>query len=120
MDKPIMLTPHDLITIVLAVCGAIITVSAAVTVIVNLIKKAHEPEDNQNKRITELENRMASVDQKLDRDKKRLDNIEFGHEVTQEALLALLNFQLNPDGERDGLKAAKKKLEQYLIGRKNS
>lgn len=57
MDNPIMLTPHDIVTIILAVCGAIITVSAAVTIIVNFIKKAKEPENMQNSRITSLETR---------------------------------------------------------------
>lgn len=116
MDKPIMLTPHDIIAIVLAICGAIITISAAVTVIINLVKKAHEPENTQNKRISDLEEWRVDVDRKLDMDKRRLDNIEFGHEVTQEVLLALVNYQLNED--KDELKAAKRKLELYLVARK--
>jgi formyltetrahydrofolate synthetase len=118
MDKPIMLTPQDMVTIIIAVCGAIITVSGAVTIIVNLIKKAHEPENAQNKRISSLEEWRIDVDRKLDMDKRRLDNIEYGHEVTQEVLLALVNYQLTED--KDELKAAKKKLELYLVARKKT
>lgn len=114
MDKPIGITPLDLMNIILAVCAAIVTMAGALAVIINFVRKAKEPEDTQNARITQLENRMDAVDRKLDIDKKRLDNIEYGHEVTQEALLALLNYQLNPE-DKEPLKEAKKALESYLL-----
>lgn len=119
MNQPIGLTPQDLINIIIAVCAAIITVSSAIAVILNFIKKTKEPEAAQNNRITALEDRMNEVDQKLANDKKRLDNIEYGHEVTQEALLALLNYQLNPE-DKDPLREAKKTLETYLVKRRNT
>lgn len=119
MDRPIMLTPQDIINIVLAVAAAIITLSGAITVIVAWIKKAQEPEINQNKRIQTIESHLNEIDKKLAMDKKRLDNIEYGHEVTQEALLALLNYQLNPEN-KDVLKDAKRHLETYLVRRGNA
>lgn len=114
MDSPIMITPHQIVNMTLAICAAIVTISAAVTIIAKLVLKAKEPETVQNSRLDSIERRLNETDRKLAIDKKRLDNIEYGHEVTQEALLALLNYSLNND-EVEGLKMAKKKLEGYLI-----
>lgn len=119
MDRPIMMTPQDIVNIVIAVAGAIITISGAITIIVAFIKKAQEPEAKQNERIKTIENHLSEIDKKLAMDKKRLDNIEYGHEVTQEALLALLNYQLNPD-DKGVLINAKRNLETYLVHRKEA
>lgn len=125
MDHPIMFTPNDVMSLVLAICGGIITISAAVSIIWKGLEKARQPEDRQNKRISDLENEMVRIKEKfenydsyLDRDKKRLDNLEFGNEATNEALLALLSHAINGN-DIEGLKTAKKKLEKYLISRKN-
>lgn len=125
MNHPIGLTPSDLVSIIMAVCGGIITLSAAFSIIWKIIDKARSPEVIQNNRLTALEEEYAKLEQKfkdydtyLDRDKKRLDNLEFGNEATNEALLALLNNAINPDGTVEELKTAKKKLEKYLISRK--
>lgn len=117
MDRPLMLTPQDIINIVIAVAAGIITLSGAITIIVGFIRKTQEPEINQNKKIHDIEIRLDNVDRKLDIDEKRLDNIEYGHEVTQEALLALLNYQLNPE-DKEPLKQAKSTLEKYLLRHK--
>ncbi len=114
MDNPIMLTPQQIINMFLATCAALVTVSTAATIIVKLMTRAKEPEERQNARLDLIERRLDEMDRKLSIDKKRLDNIEYGHEVTQEALLALLDHALN-NNETEGLKLAKKKLEGYLI-----
>lgn len=119
MNNPIMLTPRDLINVILAICAAIVSISAAATVLIKIFTKAKEPETVQNVRLSNIERRLDEMDRKLAIDKRRLDNIEYGHEVTQEALLALLNYSLNSE-EVEGLKLAKKKLEGYLISSKTT
>lgn len=114
MNTPITFTPAELSTMVLGICGALITLSGALAVIVNLIKKAKEPELIQNDRIDKIENDIKKIQHCLSIDKARLDNIEYGNTVSQEALLALLNHALNKD-EVDSVKNAKQKLEKYLI-----
>lgn len=118
-------TPNDAIGVILAICGGIITVSAALSIIWKAVEKARQPETEQNQRISSLEStivkmqaRFNEYDSYLDRDKKRLDNLEFGNEATNEALLALLNHAINGE-DKEGLKLAKKKLEKYLISRKD-
>lgn len=114
MNTPITFTPAELSTMVLGICGALITLSGALAVIINLIKKAKEPELVQNSRIDKIENDIKKIQHCLSIDKARLDNIEYGNTVSQEALLALLNHALNKD-EVDSVKNAKQKLEKYLI-----
>lgn len=114
MNTPITFTPAELSTMVLGICGALITLAGALTVVINLIKKAKEPELIQNDRIDKIENDIKKIQHCLSIDKARLDNIEYGNTVSQEALLALLNHALNKD-EVDSVKNAKQKLEKYLI-----
>lgn len=101
---------------VLAVCGAISTVGAAVEKIVKVIRAAKAPNDEQNARISSLEEWRVGVDRKLDTDKKRLDNKDSGDRVTQLALLALLDHGI--DGNNiDQMLKAKQELQQHLINR---
>ena len=116
MNDPIMLTPLNIIHMMVAACAALATVSTAFAIIMKWISKVKNPEMEQNARLDSIEKRIDEIDRKLAMDKKRLDNIEYGHEVTQEAILALLNYSLNSE-EVEGLKIAKKKLESYLISR---
>lgn len=117
MDQPIMLTPQDLVNMLVAACAAIVTISAAVTLIVKWITKAREPEESQNHRLDAIERHLDEVDRKLARDNERLIRMESGNYIMQEAILALIDHALN-DNEIDGLKAVKKKLEGFLIEKK--
>lgn len=124
MEQPIIFTPTEMFTMIVAICGAIVTVAGAVTVIVKAIKQVKAPEVLQNDRITACESNIADIYKKfmdydmfLKRDKKRLDKLEDGNEVVSEALLALLSHAINGN-DVDGLVSAKNKLNNYLI-RKN-
>lgn len=124
MNHPIVFTPYELWTIILAVCGGIVAVSGAITVIVKLLAKLKEPELNQNDRITKCEKDIDGIKQQFKvydgyfaHDKQRLDRLEFGNEAENRALLALLNHAINGNNQ-DELKAAKSELERFLISEK--
>lgn len=114
MNTQIVFTPHQLILVILAVCGAIITVSSAIGVIMGAVRKFKKPEEDQNERIHIIEEHLEKIDRCLNIDKQRLDRIEYGSTVTQEALLALLDHAINSD-DISPVKEAKKKLERYLL-----
>lgn len=116
MTQPITFTTQQVFELILWVCGAIVSVSAAVAVISKVIQKARAPEKSQNERIGKLEDEVKSIKQFLDNDNKRLRKLEEGNRVTQQAILALLSHALNGN-DVDGLQKAKTKLEEYLIGR---
>ena len=119
METVIQFTPAQLIVI----AGAIITLSGAVGVIINIFTKIREPENKQNERIAHCEERLNKMDAIVekfngffDNDNKRLKAIDEGNKITQTALLALLKHALNGN-DTEALKTAEKNLEEYLISK---
>lgn len=121
MDTVISFTPAQIIAVILAICGAIVTISAAIGVITKAIEKTREPENTQNKRLDEHDKRLKALEEiavkfkeYFNNDDKRFKEIEKSNKVTQAALLALLKFSLNGN-DKESLKNAEKSLEEYLI-----
>ena len=121
MDNVISFTPAQLIALVLAICGAIVTISAAIGVIAKALDKARAPEKEQNERLDAHEKRLNAHDEIIERFKEYFDNddrrfkeIEKSNKITQSALLALLKHSINGE-DITSLKEAEKSLEEYLI-----
>ena len=112
----ITFTPLELFHAILAICGAITAIAAAAAVIVTIVKKAKAPNEMQNSRIDQLEERIDNHDTLFDSDNKRLKDIEQGNRVMQQALLALLSHGIDGD-DVESLRKAKEVLHQYLIER---
>lgn len=104
------------VSALIAICAAIVTVSGAIGVIVKFIMLLRKPEVRQNEEISKLSSRVDVVDEKLSTDKQRLDDLETGLKYTLESLLALLSHALDGN-DIDGLKKAKKHLNEYLLGK---
>lgn len=121
MDTVIQFTPAQLIALILGICGAIVTISAAIGVIAKALDKARAPEKEQNERLDAHEKRLNAHDEIIEKFKEYFDNddrrfkeIEKSNKVTQSALLALLKYSLNGN-DTDSLKKAEESLESYLI-----
>lgn len=99
---------------VLWACGALCSVAAAVAVIYKVFRKALEPEETQTRRIEALESQVVELKKFLATDKDRLDAVDEGNRITQEALLALLSHAINGN-DIESLTKAKKDLQAYLI-----
>lgn len=104
-----------------ALSAGLITLSAVVKIIVDIIKKLKEPVETQNEkfeqinsRMDKFEARMDEHDKYFDNDKKHIELLEEGNRVTQKAILALMSHAL--DGNHtDELEEAKNKLHDYLL-----
>lgn len=121
MDNVIQFTPAQLIALVLGICGAIVTISAAIGVIAKALDKARAPEKEQNERLDAHEKRLNALDdiivkfrEYFDNDDRRFKEIEKSNKITQSALLALLKHSINGN-DTESLKEARKNLEEYLI-----
>lgn len=121
METVISFTPAQIIAVILAICGAIVTISAAIGVITKAIEKTREPENTQNKRLDEHDKRLSALEEiagkfkeYFDNDDRRFKEIEKSNKITQAALLALLKHSLNGN-DMESLKNAEKSLEEYLI-----
>jgi hypothetical protein len=121
MDNTISFTPAELISIILGICAAIVTISAAIGVIVKVLDKAKAQEVEQNKRLDTIDRRLDDIDKTIatfreyfTNDDNRFKAIERSNKITQTALLALLKHSLNGN-DIVALKEAEKSLEEYLI-----
>lgn len=116
MNSAITFTPEQLIGGILAICTALGTIAGAVVIVVQVVKILKKPNEDQNSRITKLEERVAEHDQMFGNDNERLKAIEDGNRVTQRALLALLDHGL--DGNNlEQMQKAKSALQEHLIER---
>lgn len=101
---------------ILVLAGVITTIGSAVEKVAKVVKAAKAPNDRQETRIKDLEDWRKGVDDKLGKDKQRLDTMEAGNRVTQLALLALLDHGI--DGNNiDQMQHAKEELQNHLINR---
>lgn len=127
MEQPITLTPHDIVNIILAICGAIITISGAIAVIVKAVDKAKEPNKKQDERIGSLEEEVKKINERLqqgnirfDTDAERMEKLEIAMKETNkviiESLQALTAHAIDGNNTQE-LKDAKKRLDDYLINR---
>ncbi len=121
MNNVIQFTPAQLIALILSVCAAIVTISAAIGVIAKALDKAKAPEKEQNERLDAHEKRLNAHDEIIEKFKEYFDNddrrfkeIEKSNKITQSALLALLKYSLNGN-DTESLKKAEESLENYLI-----
>lgn len=121
MDNVITFTPAELITVITAVCGAVVSIGAAVAIFVKIYDKIKAPEKAQDKRLELIEIKLDNHEKILEKyqefftnDDNRFKSIERSNKVTQNALLALLKHALNGN-DVDALKEAEKGLEAYLI-----
>lgn len=101
---------------VLWFCGAVCTVAAAMAVFYKAVAKAQEPEHIQDQRLDALEKKVDKFSEYLDRDNRRLNSLDEGNRVTQQALLALMSHAINGN-DIDKLSRAKDDLESYLINK---
>ena len=99
---------------VLAVASAIVLISNAIEKIVKAVKVAKAPETAQNERISDLEDRVKKVEDKLESDKKQIAVIREGNHVLTKGMFALLEHGINGNNI-DQMKDAKHDVEEYLI-----
>ena len=125
MDPVIQFTLSQAWAVVLSITGGIVTIAAAVTVIIKIVKAAKRPNEIQNEEIKAIHKRQDRFEERLDnmerdygeffrKDKERLDDIEKGNRVIQRAILALLSHGIDGN-DIDAMRTAKKELEEYLI-----
>ena len=127
MENQIVTTPQEVINAILALCGAIITISAALTVIIKAIDKARQPNKRQDERIAALEENVQKIEDRLklgnvrfQSDSDRMTQIETdvkeANKVIIEGLQALTAHAIDGNNT-DNLYEAKRRLDDYLIGK---
>lgn len=116
MNQEIVITPVQVVQLILWICGAITAIGAAVAVIVKAVTAAKAPGRKIEQRISNLEHDVEEFRGFFAKDKSRLDAIEEGNRVTQKAILALLSHGIDGN-DVQSLVNAKEDLTKYLIER---
>lgn len=114
------LTPGEICVIVFALilgaAGAINQVGSALEKIAKAKKAAAAPNEEQDKRLHELEEWRKEVDRKLTSDKQQLDEIHEGLRASYQAQLALLDHGIDGNNIKQ-MQDAKVVLQKHLINR---
>ena len=109
-----MMTITQFWTILLGLCGGIISISGAAAVIVSTVNKVKAPERVQSQRITACEDRLNLVEERVLAIEKASSAIETSQKITQEALWALLGHAIDGNNVED-LKKAQTKLHDHIF-----
>lgn len=99
---------------VLVIASAIVLIANALEKVFHAVRVARAPETTQNERITDLEDRVKKVEDKLENDKKQIAIIRDGNHVLTKGMFALLEHGINGNNI-DQMKDAKHDVEEYLI-----
>ena len=127
MNEPIMMTPQEIINLVLAVCGAIITISGAGAIIIRAVSKLRQPNKRQDERLDKVEQDIKNLKERyregnhdLYMHSKHMEEINAQQSETNmviiESLQALTVHALNGDN-KDALEESKKQLDRYLLNK---
>ena len=106
----------DIFETILAALGVVTAFGAAATYFVKLYKWYKAPNEEQDRRLTKVEQRLDRHDQLLMNDKNRLDQIERSNMVQMRALLAMVNHMID-NNHTQALADVRKELNDYLVNR---
>lgn len=125
MDQQIVFTMSDAVTAFSAFAGFLVSINAAILVIIAWYKRIHKPEDVQNERIKALEDRVTELERwREDMKNEHIETIVHLREIENnnnkfqramiESLHALSNHAI--DGNHtDDLKKAARNLNNYIL-----
>lgn len=104
-----------------SVCAAAITLDKVLDIIHKYLKKAKEPDAEQDKRLDEMDRRISAIEQgqlqhgaALTRDLGRFNGIDEVNRLTLEAVRALLEAQLTGNNVA-AMQKSKAKIDNYLM-----
>lgn len=112
METTITFTPTQLV----AICAGILTLVALAEKIVKWVKAARQPNIDQNAR-------LDAIDEKLDRDKKRLDrhedelaDLRHGTKTLQRGVYELLGNAIDGGNNKKAMEEARDGLKKDVFG----
>lgn len=105
--------PKDPLAVTTTILTFIMLVSNFILMITMWVDKAKAPVENQDARISRLEDRVDELESLHAKDKDKIKELEKGNVVMQEAQLALLSHAIDGNNT-DGLIRARDNLQTYL------
>ena len=124
MPNPVFtFTAQDMLTTMLSVCGALVSISAAIAVVVkfnNFLKKPNKDQDARMDKIDErlktVEGRCDTFDKQLEGVKKHLNSLDESINMLLRAEFAQLGHNLNGDNVEQ-MQRAFDDIQEFLFKR---
>ena len=119
-----MISINDAVSLILAICGGIITIGGAVSVLAAVATKLRTPEKKQDEKIEKHEESIRLLSCRMDKlescDKeteKRLRQMEESISLMMKVNFALLGHAINGN-DLEHLKAVQNEVQEYLSSTK--
>lgn len=103
----------ETINLIIAVCGGIVTIGGAGTVIYNLYKKAKKPKDDIEGRLTAIENDVRDIKRKLQSDYDSINQNRASMNLLMRSMFSLIENKITGNNV-DGLKKTRDDLIEAL------
>lgn len=101
------------VAVVFGIVGATITLMTFAEKVINMVKIARAPDQEQNRRLSELESWRSDVERYIGRDKHRIDNLEANLSMMMKAQFALLSHAINGN-DTDRLRKVQQEMQDFL------
>ena len=98
---------RNLVLLVLALLGGY-------NVLMTAIKNRREEKRRKDAPVNNLEEKVNEHDERLDRDHKRLNDLEESNRIIMRALMAMMSHEINGNSD-EKLKASFDEIQQFLI-----
>ena len=113
MEHQFVFTPADVYRTLLALCAFVVTVSGATKIIIDAVSKMKKPERTQNERLTSLEARVTSLENKsVDMEKFR-QKADEAMMLNMKALMDIMDHMIYGD-HIEALKATQAQMRNYM------
>lgn len=114
MDSVISVTPKEIINIILLICGGIISIGGALTVVKKWINGIKKPNKIVKQEVEHIEETLNSHENYFKRDKEAIDELKEGQRIIYKSQLALISHAIDGNNTKQ-LKEAETELQNYLI-----
>ena len=102
--------------VALAICGGLLTISNLIEKVAKAKKAIDAPNEEQNRRIRELERKCEKYDDYFRSDKQRIQDLEQSLSILMQGNFALLSHAINGN-DTDKLKKVQSDMMEYLTQR---
>ena len=110
----VQFTAHEVWAFVIASIGMILTLLNIVDKWATIRQRKKEPEDEQNRRISELEKEVGKIKTRLSNDRKMIDDLQNTNALLVKGVLALLEIQARSE-DSDKVNAIQAEMQHFLI-----
>ena len=112
MDTTITFTPAQLV----AICAAVLTITALAEKVVAWIRKAQKPEKDQNKRLDEVDKKLERDKKVLDMHTEEIDELKHSTKTLQRGVYELLGNAIDGGNNHEAMQEARDGLKKDVFG----